>query len=443
MIPLKAFLEHCGVGPTEHYRALATNSTDDWKDGMASLTINGAKANMAQMGAAKLFHKIARCLIKLDLWPEDIAAAATAAASAPPPAAPPASSGTRLLNVPTIQIGRHLDQKYEEEITYMPDVELQACRAHYYTIMEAWPTPQVNCTSEQLACIDYSIKKAVRAPYADFSVFGRHGARRARKMSMTGLLPQPGGTWKTVEVLGPGSLELWFESYDVLCTCLMMLNVVRRPRLAAYRAHIESLAHQFGPQAWPLLYQADVRCRQEWMEQLRFQLITAHLNAMTMGRPSTFRQDKPWDSVWEAAVLGEEANRFWKREFEQDASALIRPGSGIASRLEGDAPCGNASYALRAPDASALPPQIADRKRPALAIMDHQAGGKGAKGKGKKGNQDESCRNFNSGRCTNKSCRYKHTCSSCGAKDHGAANCHPDGGGKKSKKDKGKKGKKY
>ena len=73
--------------------------------------------------------------------------------------------------------------------------------------------------------------------------------------------------------------------------------------------------------------------------------------------------------------------------------------------------------------------------------MDHQSGGKAAKGKGKKGK--ESCRNYNSGRCSNKSCKYKHTCSTCGASDHGASECHPDNGGKKHKKDKGKKGKKY
>ena len=73
--------------------------------------------------------------------------------------------------------------------------------------------------------------------------------------------------------------------------------------------------------------------------------------------------------------------------------------------------------------------------------MDHQSGGKAAKGKGKK--DKESCRNYNSGRCSNKSCKYKHTCSTCGASDHGASECHPDNGGKKHKKDKGKKGKKY
>ena len=140
---------------------------------------------------------------------------------------------------------------------------------------------------------------------------------------------------------------------------------------------------------------------------------------------------------------GKEADKFWKREYEQDALALTRPGSGIQSLLEGDAPCGYSHASSRAPDASPPPPQaVQNNKRPAqLAIMDRPSGSKAGKGNRKGGKGNETCRSFNSGKCKSKACRYKHVCTTCGSSSHGASECNPDRGGKKNGKKHKKNGK--
>ena len=57
-------------------------------------------------------------------------------------------------------------------------------------------------------------------------------------MAFTGLVQGPGGTLRTVEILGPSTLTEWKESFDVLYTALIMVDAVRRPQLDAYRAKI-------------------------------------------------------------------------------------------------------------------------------------------------------------------------------------------------------------
>jgi hypothetical protein len=128
-------------------------------------------------------------------------------------------------------------------------------------------------------------------------------------MAFTGVITSPGGTLHSVEILGPPCLEEWKQSYDVLFTALIMLDCVRRPALAAYRAHICQLHAQYGPRCWALLYQADARCRSENMERLRSQLLTKHNAAVTTGLPSTFDTSHPWDSVWAAATTDKV---FWR-----------------------------------------------------------------------------------------------------------------------------------
>ena len=96
-----------------------------------------------------------------------------------------------------------MGQKAAEEITYLPDPEIQACHARYVAIMEEMPPPNLDVTTEQLACLDFIVNKTAKPPYADFSIFGRNGTRLLRRLTMTGLALQAGGTWKHLEIYGP------------------------------------------------------------------------------------------------------------------------------------------------------------------------------------------------------------------------------------------------
>ena len=246
---VEAFLTGLGLGPTEHFRILTGLSPSDYATGIAGIKFNCADPSMKERGAMMLFHQTARRLCLLDDWPS--IAPPVPAATAPPPTA----AGGKLLNTASIQVVKVMDQKTGDEITYLAPAFVTTAYAEYLRVMEVMPPPISDVTAEQLACMEFMLASN-RPPYTDFAVWQKYGARCLRRNSFTGMMGQADGSYRTVEILGPASFEAWCESYDVLCTAFIMLNVVRRPRLEAYRSHIQELSQLHGPQGWKLLYQA-------------------------------------------------------------------------------------------------------------------------------------------------------------------------------------------
>jgi hypothetical protein len=400
--PVTAFLAYAGMQPQSHYRTLAAIPPTTWDTMIAGFQVNGQPASMREFGAVKLFHSTARCICKLDLWPG--APSPNTAISTPnvAPTLPTSNTGTRLLNTPVVKVDQVLDQKIGDEITYLSVTDLVRFQHNYWIAMEARPTPDVNVTSEQLTALEYIVKSG-RAPYADFGIFGKFGVRTLRRIKLTSIVMLPGGEFRTVELHGPATLQCWYESYDVLVTALIMLETVRRPRLAKYRKKMEYLQSQFGEATWGLLYQADVRCRGEHMDAIHFEHLHAHNVAVTAQLPSTYNAQMPWDAVWEAAINDSD---WWKAEFEMPAQRVIF-GKNLPREVQ------------QAASASASPAQ-----KPVMAEQ-----------------PIELCKEFNKGKCSYSATtqcprhpRRLHKCSSCGSESHGATAC----GGKSAGKAKAK-----
>ena len=178
--PLQAFLGFCGAEPSSHYRTLASVPKLVWEQRITALSINGAQASMNDLGAAACFHQMARCICRLEPWPDAGAAAAIAqaAATAPPPVTQ-RQNGARLLNTPTIKLDQVLDQKLSDEITYLQDADIVKYHHNYYVAMEEEPPPNVAVTKEQLTALHY-VMNAGKGVYTDFCVFGRYGVRTLR-----------------------------------------------------------------------------------------------------------------------------------------------------------------------------------------------------------------------------------------------------------------------
>ena len=100
-----------------------------------------------------------------------------------------------------------LDQETNDEITYLSDDLVQRAYAQYARVMEIIPPPASDVTTEQLACMGVMVNRTFRQPYADFTVWGKHGTHSLRRNSSVGLPLQAVGTYKTLEILGPGSFE--------------------------------------------------------------------------------------------------------------------------------------------------------------------------------------------------------------------------------------------
>jgi hypothetical protein len=427
---MKAFFGYIGCGPQEHFRSFATMSAPDWAAIMTDQTdpflVNGAKPNVMLRSKVLLFHATARRLCKLEPWPETTPPTSTVTG---PTMAPSQNGSVQMqnnavmparVNLPTLNVGKVLDQSMSDEITYLESDEVLKMNARYFAIFETEPPQEKSPTLDQLTALHFSITHK-RRPYADLGVFGRYGGRRARAMAFTGLVAGPGGTLHNVEIQGPPSLEAWKESYDVLFSALIMLDTVRRPHLAAYRAKICLFHAQFGAQCWALLYQADVRCRSELMERLRFREQAKHNAAMqaTPPKQSSFDPSRPWDTVWAVAL---EETEFWEREFKHNALLIRTNTINIAQTLGTDARIASSSSAAGADWYNAPQRDVskaAPKGKPVTA----------ATNKGP-------CRAFNTGHCTGTKCpsgHGAHKCSICGLTNHGASTCSKGAGGKKRK----------
>ena len=185
-----------------------------------------------------------------------------------------------------------------------------------------------------------------------------------------------------------------------------MTAAVRRPRIAAYRALITSLHRTYGSACWSLLYQTDVRCRQERMDSLKYELHLKHDRDVSMGIPSSFNTAKPWDQVWEAIIADGE---YWRRNFEVPAN-FVKNGQGLSTVVDGDAP-------IQAPGHARSEPNPVKRKTPAPTNTGSQ--------------KLELCKDYNRGACSitadghlcPKNNSRRHGCSICGKNGHGAHEC--------------------
>ena len=400
---VQSLLSFLGSAPDEHYRSIATYTIPDWATEMTGILFNNATPSIMLKGKVALFHATARRLCNLEPWPTTASAQPSAASA---PLVQNGLTGAQRVNLPVLNIGKVLDQRMSDEITFLKDADVLVMLNRYIQVMEVEPPADKAATKDQLTALSFMLDQD-RNAYADLSIFGKHGHRRARAMSFRGMVIAPGGAMHVQEILGPPTLAAWKESFDVLFTALIMLDCVSRPQLAAYRSKICLFHAQYGPACWALLYQADARCRSELMETTRMRLQTKHNAAIAAGLPSTFDNNRPWDSVWAAVTLD---NDFWEREFKLHAM-MIKLGAAKATDIvENDAP-------IDQPHApSALVPGPQDETRA-------KAPAKAAASKPKK---EGVCGAFNRGTCHGKTCRNgygKHQCSICSNQNHGASSC--------------------
>jgi len=292
------------IQPTAHYHSFAHVTEVVFCRTLDSWEINGAFPNMSQMGAVSLAWHKARQLCHLEAVPSP-------ADFVPPQQPAPSSSNEgqprqttasgNILNLRTIKVAAHLDQRSSSEITFLPTAEIQKMYARYVAAWHEMPSADVNPTPEQLASLKHTVDAGM-PPYADLAVVGPHGVRFQKKQMMSGLTLNRDGQFVNTECYGPPTFEAWTSCYDVLAALLIMIGAVGRPALSAYFKLIKMLHAMYGSSVCHLLYQTDVRCRQELMEAIFHELLAAHNTALEIGSHTTFDPESPWDQVWTVAT---------------------------------------------------------------------------------------------------------------------------------------------
>jgi hypothetical protein len=296
--------------------------------------INGFPPNMAQMGAVYVAWHKARQICHLEPVPsasDFVPNVASSSTTDQQPLRQTTASGA-IVNLRTLKVSAHLDQRSSSEITFLPTADIQKM---YHRYVQAWhemPSADVKPTDEQLAALQHT-KEAGMVPYADLSIVGPHGVRFHKKQMMSGLMLNRDGQFLSAEFYGPPSIELWTASYDVLAAALIMIGAVSRPVLSAYRKKMKMLNQMYGPSVWHLLYQTDVRCRQELMAAIFHELLADHNTALETGTPSRFDPAEPWDQVWSTATKRVE---FWTDQFERPAGLIASHVRQLSSVIDGD-----------------------------------------------------------------------------------------------------------
>ena len=437
-----------GCAPNSHFRMFGSCTVEDFNECMPSWRPKGQPPTMTQRGAAKCAHRTARCLLKLDPWPDAPAVTAIVPAAPQVPilhGVPGSAHG--LIDLATINVAEIIDQQNHTTITYVEEQVWLDARAQYRRIYDRDPPEQKDFTREQLAAVRH-VLNGHKGPYVDMSIFGAFGARRIKRHAMTGLLFNQGGLLHKVEMYGPPSIDDWLQAWGVLSSILVALKAASRPNLGVYRDYMIYQAKHNGHSVWPLLYQADVRCRSERMPVIRDQLVTEHNARITASLPSTFDTSCPWDRVFKEAIESPESERWWAKEFEKPALRIITRMGTIGEMLDGDAKVEEMNARTLAGSVRNAPTlDEAYRGAPARTNAEKKRGNnknKGNKtpqtsGQSSKGKM-ELCKRFNSGKC--EACGPDRVCPKEPSRLHKCSKCndnHPEtecgkGAGKKRKK---------
>jgi len=315
----------------------------------------------------------------------------------------------------------------------------------------AEPTEEIEPTVEQISAVKQVLDSDL-VPYADFSLFGPYGKRFLQKLTLVNWSYLPDGSWQRRELPGPPTLEHWWASFRVLRTTYLLLGTVAAEILDNYGEMVRGFHAMYGPQAWFIIYTADVRMRSENFERLRRHAEREHEATIQCGGSSTFDVTKPWNTVFAKA----NADKDWWND------NLHRPAMLYYTRIQTAAAVVDDGTSQPALDRFGSGSAIGSSGADGHGRSNNGDGGRnrgrsrssrGNNGRSKKGNKI--CGAFNGKKgCRKSNCTDIHQCSLCKKSGHNRFNCWsnqstnpapswgpPKGGKGESKPAKGKGGK--
>ena len=311
-----------------HPRTIAGIPDSLWNSKLADWEVAGMPAGLRLVGAAVAMMSAARTVCRpQQLAPapgpagptqEQINAAFVAIASGSLAAKPRAARHVKMSSV--------LDPSDEAEIPPASADQMTAWFDNYRALKHGDPMPDREPTSDQLVAMSTRVIELGMEPYADFSVLTPHGRCMAKLLRHRSWLPQEDGSYKPIEVPGPGSFRLWESCWRVYEVIMLMLRledpfskapllVVKPSSLEAYFEDFKELV-QDHPESWHLCQAAEDRCRAEHMPRIARRL------QRELGRVAT------WSEVFESAAKDD---RYWDREVRRPANGWVTRGIPMLS----------------------------------------------------------------------------------------------------------------
>ena len=234
----------------------------------------------------------------------------------------PAETGVAASSKLKLKLSQIIDQGCDLETDMLNRLELLECRRKYAISEGDSPLEREDPTDSQISCLKAKLDAGM-TPFIDMGVWGPFGDRLARQMRFTAH-QWNNGSWKAVELPGATSLDSWEESWRILRSTSIMLEVVSAATLDKYASEFRTRVAQH-PDVWFLAAQADIRCRTEFWVQERRRQEEFH---MTHPNLSAFNPAMPWTSVIRASSSHAE---FWQREFEKPAMLYALQGQKMSA----------------------------------------------------------------------------------------------------------------
>ena len=114
-----------------------------------------------------------------------------------------------------------------------------------------------------------------------------------------------------------------------------MFDVVCPAFLDRYARWIQQLNDE-NPDAWGLVYQAEVRARLEHAPDVRERLEERYAEDVVNNRPTTFDPKRPWNSVWRALIV--EEKDYWYKAVEKPGLLMMAGAAKQGQFIGDDAP---------------------------------------------------------------------------------------------------------
>ena len=382
---------------------------------------------MAEHGQAILFGRACRISAGNGETIEDLRARAKAASTAPPIPMAPTTSASRKLKMNAIA-----SQVDDSEFDMAPESELLQCFRRYESKFGRGERPDQDQepTPEQVSAIKCILSRG-QPPFVDFGVFGPHAHRIMKKVKLSGYTIGRDGQLQTLELLGPANVAMWEACYNVLMNALVMVDAVDLGALMSYKQHIIKLHDRYSSKIWPVIYQADNRCRLEHMERTRRVLQSVHEDAVRRGSSTDYDDARPWNLVFRRVITDE---TFWRDQVVEPALLVLTRVAGIGEVVHGDAGVGHGNIAAGPRETEPRPARMSQQQQQGIRPRNSNRTGRFHQTEAGKYTANRTgygvCSAYNSGECEDavnghwcpRSSNAVHQCSRClGA--HPATRC--------------------
>ena len=423
-----AWFAHLGVSGSGHIRIIGGMGQKEYADQIAKWQIKDEQGEMsqptpAQVSQAGLVGRAIRIALGLQRTVEaqrqhDAEQSRIAMASGSNTSA---SNVAAVTGKTLVKMSQTVNEINESVVEVKSDNSFSEGYAAYVRVMKKMPDRDQDVTIEQYTGF-CALLVSGAPPYVDMAIFGPHYYRMLRSQLLQGLRLGADNNLHKVSMKGPLTFSDWEACYGCFKTVSLMTGTLSLGALETYEKCISGYHKRYGAQFWHIIYQADVRARQELTESLRRKFQSEQASAKSAGSIHPWEPEAPWEHVWNQLP---EQTRFWKDELEDSIFDVRTKQASLPPP-----PPPNGPSKRKGNDDDRPPSKLPKRQQTPKV---HNLGEDGNLSTNRRGVplcvpfQEGKCKGVDQWNRCSMTGEHAHQCAKCLAPDHGASECKANG----------------